>query len=115
LEKEVPKLDNVPTDNNDKVDGIVKNYKLSKSRYLNKGFCNFITKCRYTHPKELCDKYLMCGNCDDQTGRYPELCKFCQSNDCNRNSKWDSLHVTVANEGDEKQMGALYSRSMLFF
>ena len=51
----------------------------------------------------------MCGKYDDQNcpDRHPELCKFWQSNDYKRNTKCNFLHVTITNEGDEKQMDTL--------
>ena len=36
----------------------VKNKKIKKCRYYNRGYCKYKSKCRYNHPKEVCKEYL---------------------------------------------------------
>ena len=91
---------------NNKVE-VVKNYKLTKCRYFDKGFCKYRKKCRYSHPEQTCEQFLMYGQCRDQNcpERHPQLCKFWQNNQnsCKRNLKCDFLHVTMVNDDDENQ------------
>merc|ERR1719318_2321754 len=77
-------------------------HKETKCRYFNKGFCKYRKKCRYGHPKEVCDTYLNTSKCENSKcpKRHPEVCKFWRekSGSCKRNERCDFLHVTLVNE-----------------
>ena len=50
---------------NDTVGNKVVNRKSKKCRYFNWGYCKYKTKCRYVHPKKICDQYPASQKCDD--------------------------------------------------
>ena len=104
-EKEVSENDSVQIDQSDKEVEIVKKYKSTKCRYFDQGFCKYRIKCRYSHPEQTCEQYIMYGQCSEQNcpHRHPKQCRFCQSdeNSCKRNLKCDFLHFTIANENDK--------------
>ena len=41
----------------------VKNKKIKKCRYYNRGYCKYKSKCRYNHPKDVCKEYFENKNC----------------------------------------------------
>ena len=104
-EKEASQDDIVQMVNTETVVEIQKNYKFTKCRYFDKGFCKYRKKCRYSHPEQTCEQYSEYGQCGGQRGphRHPEICKYWQSNSCKRNKKCDFLHVTMVNNDDENQ------------
>ena len=107
MEKEGSENDSVQMDQSEKDVEMVKEYKLTKCRYFDKGFCKYRRKCRYSHPEKTCEQYIKYGQCSEQScpHRHPKQCKFWQSNQnrCKRNLKCDFLHVTMANENDKNE------------
>ena len=86
---------------NDTVGDKVVNRKSKKCRYFNRGYCKYKTKCRYVHPKKICDQYLASQKCDnvDCQDRHPKLCKWKEGRDgCKRDTECDYLHVNLVNE-----------------
>ena len=72
------------------------NVKRKKCRYFNRGFCKYKLKCRYSHPKKVCEEYLKSQECGkkDCCERHPKICKWLESRDgCKRNGECDYLHV----------------------
>ena len=53
-------------------------YKRKKCRYFNRGYCKFTSKCRYSHPESICQKYLEGEICDQRNcpSRHPKACKW---------------------------------------
>ena len=105
-EKEVSENEIIEVDQNDK-EVEVKKLEMTKCRYYDKGFCKYRTKCRYSHPEQTCEDYILYGQCKGQNcpRRHPKQCKFWQNNQnsCKRNIKCDFLHVTLANEHDKNE------------
>ena len=56
----------------------VKNKKIKKCRYYNRGYCKYKSKCRYNHPKGVCKDYLENQNCEkhDCCIRHLRHCKW---------------------------------------
>ena len=106
-EKEVFKDDFVQMNMNDKVVENAKDYKLTKCRYFDQGFCKYRKKCRYSHPLKTCEEYSVKGQCDVENcpHRHPQMCRSWEStNYCERNINCDFLHVTMANGDDGYQI-----------
>ena len=104
-EKEASEDDNVKMVDTEKVTEIRKNYKSTKCRYFDKGFCKYRKKCRYSHPEQTCGQHAKFGQCGDERcpHRHPEICKNWQSNSCKRNLKCDFLHVGMVSNDDQNQ------------
>ena len=82
----------------------VKNKKIKKCRYYNRGYCKYKSKCRYNHPKDVCKEYLENKNCEkhDCCDRHPRHCKWHGSEvGCNRQVECEYLHVTMVDDDDE--------------
>ena len=79
-----------------------------KCKYFNRGHCKYKVRCSYTHPKEICKRYLEQGKCNQIkcNERHPKVCKFWSTsrNGCKRGSSCNFLHVDLANS--ETRLGA---------
>ena len=49
-----------------------------KCRYFNGGYCKYKHKCRYIHPKHICDEFLKGQKCENKecSDRHPRECKW---------------------------------------
>ena len=76
-EKEVSENEIIEVDQNDK-EVEVKKLEMTKCRYYDKGFCKYRTKCRYSHPEQTCEDYILYGQCTGQNcpRRHLKQCKF---------------------------------------
>ena len=114
IEKEIVKMENLKN-KNDKVqseaaanDDVEKEersmFNKRKCRYFDKGFCKFRVKCRYIHPKRICEDYLRNGKCEVPgcKERHPEMCRYWGSGKCRRNENCDFLHATLENVDEDK-------------
>ena len=71
-----------------------------KCRYFDGGYCKYKQKCRYIHPKHICEEFLKGQKCEkkDCLDRHPRECKWERSSrGCKRNEECDYLHVSQAN------------------
>ena len=68
-----------------------------KCRYYDKGYCKYASKCRYSHPKEMCRTYKESKRCKDRGcgGRHPRACKWFQRDVGCRRLNCDYLHVKI--------------------
>ena len=69
-----------------------------KCRYFNRGHCKYTTKCRFSHPDEICSEILENKTCEkpDCPHRHPKVCKWWgTSSGCKRVSDCNYLHVTI--------------------
>ena len=73
LDKDAPEVSKRVEEKSDKRDISTR----KKCRYFNRGYCKF-TKCRYTHPKEICKIYLETQKCEKREcpDRHPKICKW---------------------------------------
>ena len=79
-----------------------------KCRYYDKGYCKYASKCRYSHPKEMCRTYKESKRCKDRGcgGRHPRACKWFQRDVGCRRLNCDYLHVktnVAKNENLQKE------------
>ena len=75
--------------------------KTKRCRYYNRGYCKYKDKCRFIHPKSICQEYLRVEKCENQncSQRHPKRCKWEESKGgCKRNLACDYFHVTSAHE-----------------
>ena len=75
----------------------VKMEQVRKCGYFNKGHCKFTTKCRFTHPEEICAEYARTGACGVKTcsDRHPRVCKWLNTNEgCRWGEICNYLHVS---------------------
>ena len=73
------------------------NQKNRKCRYFNRGYCKYKMKCRYFHPKNVCQEYVTNQKCSnsDCIDRHPKPCKWtAQTGGCKRINGCDYLHAT---------------------
>ena len=71
-----------------------KTKKEKRCRYYNHGFCKYREKCRFIHPKEVCQVYIE-GKCEEQScqNRHPRACKWFQGESgCRRSEDCDYSH-----------------------
>ena len=70
-----------------------------KCSYFNRGHCKYKTRCRYSHPRNICKVYLENKKYekDKCRDRHPKLCKFWLKgrSGCKRDSSCDFLHATL--------------------
>ena len=61
-----------------------------KCRYFDEGFCKYRSKCRYFHPKDICEAHKKNENCIKKNckDRHPEKCKFWQSSNGCKRQNW---------------------------
>ena len=45
-------------------------YKLTKCKYFDQRCCNCRKQCKYSHPEQRCEHYIMNGKCSDQNCPY---------------------------------------------
>ena len=72
-----------------------------KCRYYNRGYCKYDKRCRYFHPREICQDYLEHQKCETKGcgKRHPRRCKWDQSKEgCKRNLDCVYLHGVQSNE-----------------
>lgn len=105
--KSVPPVD-ASTDSKDEVKEVdnVKKAK-RKCRYFNGGYCKYKQKCRYTHPKDICEEFIKNQRCDNKecSYRHPRECKWDRRNGgCKRNEECAYLHVRNVEVNRERNM-----------
>ena len=70
-----------------------------KCRYYNRGFCKFEQKCKFGHPKLVCEEYVQDGLCLEKKcpKRHPRHCRYWANTPegCSRNENCQYLHVTT--------------------
>ena len=74
---------------------------IKKCRYFNRGFCKYRNRCKYFHPQDICEKYLLNQKCEvsDCAFRHPKQCKWTSTMDgCRRGLTCEYLHVTPVHE-----------------
>ena len=81
-----------------------------KCRYFNRGYCKF-TKCRYTHPKEICKNYLETRKCEQREcpDRHPKCCKWIKSSGGCRRQNCLYLHTGHEEDGCNTSDGKQFS------
>ena len=78
-----------------------RNSNSRKCRYYNRGFCKFEQKCKFDHPKLVCEEYLQDGLCLQKKcpKRHPRHCysRYWANTPegCRRNENCQYLHVTT--------------------
>ena len=71
-----------------------KTQREKRCRYYNFGFCKYRGKCRFNHPKEVCQTYIE-GKCEDKScqKRHPKACKCFQGESgCRRAEECEYSH-----------------------
>ena len=68
-----------------------------KCRYFNRGFCKYGQKCRFYHPRQVCNEFLLEGICRQHKcpQRHPRHCRYwtTRQEGCNRGDFCQYLHV----------------------
>ena len=70
--------------------------KRRKCRYFDRGYCKYKNKCRYKHPKEICEEYFKYGKCLNKgcERRHPKTCKWLATKAGCRKPECDYHHGT---------------------
>ena len=55
-----------------------RNVATKKWRHFNGGYCKYKGRCKFVHPRELCEEYLSNMKCEvnDCPHRHPKICKW---------------------------------------
>ena len=72
-----------------------------RCRYYNRGYCKYVSKCRYFHPEGICEDYEKHQKCERKEcwERHPRRCKWEQSDGgCKRNLECVYLHASQTNK-----------------
>ena len=104
LEEEVLKLKEIgkgskPSEDIQKPNDKEKSEK--KCKYFNVGYCKYNEKCRFIHPKEICEKYQE-GKCNGSNclDRHPKPCKWFKGlTGCRRKEACHFSHDTLVCDG----------------
>ena len=104
LEEEVLKLKEIgkgskPSEDIQKPNDKEKSEK--KCKYFNVGYCKYNEKCRFIHPKEICEKYPE-GKCNGSNclDRHPKPCKWFKGlTGCRRKEACHFSHDTLVCDG----------------
>ena len=86
-------------------DGEVKTVK-KKCRYFNRGFCKYKTKCRFVHPKQICQQHTKDNKCEKRycQDRHPKTCKWLSTEFGCKRSDCEYLHVTLVTDEVQVQV-----------
>ena len=79
-----------------------KSCTVRKCRYYDRGHCKYKLRCRYFHPRGICQAYFENGKCDRKNcmERHPKTCKYWlkSKGGCKRETTCDFMHVTLARD-----------------
>ena len=98
LDKEIQKKLKELPQNEEKIDKEepTKNEEIKKiCKFYNKGYCSYKKRCRYVHPKNVCEIFLRDGKCLKSCCfyRHPRTCKY-YGRGCRQSGWCDYLHVS---------------------
>ena len=71
--------------------------KKKRCRYFNRGYCKYNSKCRFVHPKSICNEHLLNQKCENGecNQRHPKKCKWESNKEgCKRKSECAYIHGT---------------------
>ena len=68
-----------------------------KCRYFNRGYCKYTSKCRFSHPREICQTYLEGYNCNQREceKRHPKSCKWIEGSRSCKRQNCAYLHTVI--------------------
>ena len=99
LDNEIKKKMKEPQQNEEKIDN-EENKEKEKTKkiickFYNKGYCSYKKRCRYEHPKNVCEIFLRDGKCLNSccSYRHPRTCKYYERG-CRRSGWCDYLHAS---------------------
>ena len=83
----------------------LRNATKKKCKYFNRGYCKYGVKCRFDHPKHVCDEFLLEGICRQHKcpHSHPQHCRYwtTKKEGCNRGEFCQYLHVPGKKYSDE--------------